>query len=157
MRCRRLWTALFLSLVSFAGCSTGQQSVIEAEGERFHRADPELIITASLVEQLKQPLKIRVSSSRNDSVWLLMSGSVEHPGGGQLDYTGTRYQTAIDSGAFDSSFVALLQASDASQAYQLIELSFGSTDSPLPEWQAEYSLSDELLQAGGKSESLQWQ
>lgn len=159
LNCRAVWLLFLpvLVVMTLVGCTAGQQAVVLAESVKAESVNPESIVTAALIELLKQPVKIVVNSSRDDKKWLLISGSVENPDGGQLDYAGTRFQSAIEEGAFESSFVALLATVGEASAYRLIDLSFGSTDSPLGDWQAKYSLSREWLQTGSESESLQWQ
>lgn len=123
--------------------------------------DPDLLVVTVLTEELQQPLTLSVSTRREERGWLLLSGKVNSSDGSQVDYSNTRYQAAIKDGVFDNVFVALLQRMESSHTegsvFELLELSFGSTDSPIGQWQEKHQLPDTLTGVDTSTEPLQWQ
>jgi hypothetical protein len=123
--------------------------------------DPDLLVETALTNELQQPLTLSVSTRREDRDWLLLGGKVNSSDGSQVDYSNTQYQAAIKDGVFDNVFVALLQrtvsTNNIGNVFELLELSFGSTDSPIGQWQEKYQLPDSLTGMDKATESLQWQ
>jgi hypothetical protein len=57
---------------------------------------------------LKQKIVFNIDHFKTAGNWAFISGSPQTPGGGRPDYNRTRYRGAVDSGAFDNNFFALL-------------------------------------------------
>ncbi|MBX2881479.1 MAG: hypothetical protein KTR32_16155 [Granulosicoccus sp.] len=125
--------------------------------ESVTSTDPDSVVEAALTKKLQQPLSINTTARREDQDWLLLAGSVNSSDGSQMNFAKTPYQEAINAGAFDNVFIALLRRPERNKAYTLLELSFGSTDSPMGQWQNKYSLPDTLTGNKASSEQLQWQ
>ena len=117
---------------------------------------PESIVEASLIDMLDSALAIDVSSRREKDNWLLITGAVRDVNGGEFEFSDTDYQSAIDMGAFENLYIALLKKDGALVPYKLVELSFGSTDTPVEQWIQRYSLPPELFGNSTAPESLQW-
>ena len=117
---------------------------------------PESIVEASLSDMLDSALVIEESTRREHDNWLLITGAVRAVNGGEFDFADTVYQSAVDKGAFENLYMALLEKDSSLAPYQLIELSFGSTDTPIEQWIQQYSVPPELFGYYRGTESLQW-
>lgn len=146
--------ACSLALTLNLACSSAP--VGESADETLVSEDPDSIVLAALARQLKQALTVQVSLRSEADSWLLLGGQAQKPDGGSLDFSGTQYQAAIDAGAFENTFLALLQQRINAPGYQLVELSYGSTDTPIERWRDKHALPDALLPERADSESLQW-
>lgn len=144
-----------LTLTLNLACSSAPVS--ESAGEALAFEDPDSIVLAALARQLKQALTLQVSLRSEADSWLLLGGQAQKPDGGSLDLSGTQYQSAVDAGAFENTFLALLQQKINTPGYQLVELSYGSTDTPIERWRDKHALPEALLPERANSESLQWQ
>lgn len=68
--------------------------------------------------------------------WAFFNGSPQSPDGGQPDYHGTPYQKAIDAGAFDNNFQALLKKTGGK--WKVITYAIGCTDVCWYGWWTKY-------------------
>ena len=64
--------------------------------------------------------------------------------GGKIGYAYTRYQTAVDEGAFDNQVIALLR--NTPSGWLVYGYSLGATDVPWEEWRQAYPVPPELFQ-----------
>lgn len=133
------------------------QPPVEASAAAHRSAGPESLIDASLTDRLGRPLAVVVDSRQAQENWLFLSGFITEDDGRDFDFSTSPYQSAIATGAFENRFMALLQGVGGPQEYQLLELSYGATDTPVERWIEQYRLPLALFGGYQGSESLQWQ
>jgi hypothetical protein len=87
-------------------------------------------------KQLKQPVIFRIDQLRVQKGWAFLQGMPQTPDGGEIDYTGTVYQEAIEEGAFDGGVFALLR--NEKGKWRVVQYVIGATDVPYVDWDKEY-------------------
>ncbi|NJM53461.1 MAG: hypothetical protein HC846_08770 [Blastocatellia bacterium] len=60
-------------------------------------------------KELKQKIQFSVENLKSNGTWAFLSGAPQNMSGGKPNYKGTKYQEAVDSGAFDNNFFALMK------------------------------------------------
>lgn len=156
-----IWLVATL-VATLVACASDSMIPNDASSETMSvSTDPEALVEAALFSEIQQAFTLSVSSRREVQSWLFLSGTINSPDGTPLDYSYTRYRKAIEDGVFDNVFVALLQSStsgaSAEKTFKLLELSFGSTDSPVEQWQKKYQLPAPLIEGDADAKILQWQ
>ena len=133
------------------------QSPVEEPAAGPLSASPDELIDASLTDNLGRSLAVIVESRQSRENWLFLSGFITEDDGRDFDFSTSPYQSAIDTGAFENRFMALLQGVGGPEDYTLLELSFGATDTPIDQWLEQYPVPAALFGGYSGSESLQWQ
>lgn len=90
------------------------------------------------------PVEFVVTTIRVLGEWAFVIAQPQRKGGGQIPYTYTRYQTAVDEGAFDNQVIALLRQTPS--GWLVYGYSLGATDVPWEEWRTAFPVPPELFQ-----------
>ena len=92
---------------------------------------------------LHQPVKFKVDVIKVQDGWAFVRGVPQRSDGSVVDYTGTKYKEAIDLGAFDEGFCALLRKEGKS--WQVVTYAIGSTDVPWVTWAEEHKAPEAIF------------
>ncbi len=99
--------------------------------------------------ELGEPVEFVVNDMRVLGEWAFVRVHPQRPGGGDIYYTYTRYQSAHDAGAMDEEAVALLRETPA--GWLVYEYEFGATDVAWADWIGRYPAPLEVFPTmGGK-------
>ncbi len=82
---------------------------------------------------------------QNDE-WAFISGLPLTAAGQPIDYSQTKFATAIREGYFDDGFVALAKRKrEGVDDWELTALSLGATDAPFVSWPEQFGVPKELV------------
>jgi hypothetical protein len=87
-------------------------------------------------KELKQKIQFSVDSFRSNGSWAFLSGTPQNSSGGKLNYRNTRYREAVQSGAFDDNFFALLRKTGGK--WRVVTYAIGCTDVCYANWWQRY-------------------
>lgn len=93
--------------------------------------------------EVGKPVEFVVRDLRIVGEWAFARVTPQRPGGGPIYYVYTRYQAAVDAGAFDDEVSALLRETPA--GWLVYEYSLGATDVPWVEWRDYYPVPWEVF------------
>ena len=85
---------------------------------------------------LKQRVVFTTDSFKVSGNWAFVSGSPQTPDGGRPDYSRSKYRTAVDAGAFDNNFFALVKRTAGK--WKTVAVEIGCTDVCFMEWPQKY-------------------
>jgi hypothetical protein len=88
-----------------------------------------------VIAEVGAPVEFVVGTIRVVGEWAFVEARPQRPGGGEIFYVYTRYQAAVDAGAFDDTVTALLRQTPA--GWLVYEYNLGATDvtwQPWVEW-----------------------
>ena len=85
---------------------------------------------------LKQKIVFIADNFNVQGSWAFVSGMPQNSTGGDPDYSKTKYAEAIDSGAFDSNFFALLRKTAGK--WKVMTFAIGCTDVCYSDWWSRY-------------------
>ncbi|MCC6983437.1 MAG: hypothetical protein IT535_09220 [Bauldia sp.] len=85
-----------------------------------------------VIAEVGAPVEFVVGTIRVVGEWAFVEARPQRPGGGEIFYIYTRYQAAVDAGAFDDSVIALLRQTPA--GWLVYEYVLGATDVAWIEW-----------------------
>ena len=85
-----------------------------------------------VTSEVGAPIEFVVGTIRVVGEWAFVEAKPQRPGGGEIFYSYTRYQTAWDAGAFDDSVTALLRETPA--GWLVYEYNLGATDVVWMDW-----------------------
>lgn len=77
-------------------------------------------------KNLKQKIQFAAQTFNVQGNWAFIFGDLQNSSGGKPNFRGTQYQEAIDAGAFDSNFQALLKKQNGK--WRVITYQIGCTD-----------------------------
>lgn len=93
--------------------------------------------------EVGRPVEFVVDQLRVLGEWAFVVLRPQRPGGGPIAYVYTRYQAAVDAGAFDDEVVALLRQTPA--GWLVYEYDLGATDVTWVDWGARYPVPPEVF------------
>jgi hypothetical protein len=93
--------------------------------------------------EVGQPVEFVVNDMRVLGEWAFVRLAPQRPGGGAIEYVYTRYQSAVDAGAFDGEAVALLRQTPTGWLVYQYEL--GATDVSWSDWRKYYPVPPEVF------------
>lgn len=85
---------------------------------------------------LKQKIVFAADNFNVSGSWAFVSGNPQNTSGGQPDYRNTKYWEALDSGAFDNNFFALLRKTAGK--WRVTTYAIGCTDVCYVDWWRRY-------------------
>jgi hypothetical protein len=100
-------------------------------------------IRRSTEAEVGAPVEFVVDDIRVLGEWAFVMLTPQRPGGGKIHYVYTRYQEAVDSGAFDEQVIGLLRETPA--GWLVYEYSLGATDVVWSDWGGRYPVPDEVF------------
>lgn len=139
--------ALILRILVVVGLLAAPAAAL-AQAETPARGSP---LRAAILDALRpmveaevgQPVEFVVSDMRVVGEWAFVITVPQRPGGGAIAYVYTRYQTAVDAGAFDGQAIALLRQTPS--GWLVYEFSLGATDVPWVDWGGRYPVPPEVF------------
>ncbi len=89
-------------------------------------------LRSAVIAEVGAPVEFVVGTLRVVGEWAFVEARPQRPGGGEIFYIYTRYQGAVDAGAFDDGATALLRQTPA--GWLVYEYNLGATDVVWLEW-----------------------
>jgi hypothetical protein len=89
------------------------------------------------------PVEFVVNDMRVLGEWAFVDLAPQRPGGGAIEYVYTRYQAAVDAGAFDNNVVALLRFTPS--GWLVYQYALGATDVAWYGWWDYYPVPHEVF------------
>lgn len=112
------------------------QSVYTPEKGSAVRAGILNALRAPVKRDLRQKIVFVIDNFKVQGNWAFVSGNPQSPAGGEPSYRNTKYWTAVDSGAFDNNFFALLKKTGS--RWKVITFAIGCTDVCYSDWWSRY-------------------
>ncbi len=140
---RRLSLSLLISL-SLSGIYVWAQS--QPSTPQPGTAERQAITNALRVpvqKQLKRKVIFKVDNLKVQDGWAFLQGVPQQSDGSPMQYRGTKYQEAIDAGAFDDGIVALLQKRGGK--WQVVDYVIGANDVPYLDWDQKYHAPSDIF------------
>jgi len=131
---KKLFPSLAIVLV-LAGATFAQKVYTPEKGSPERTA----ILNALRVpveKELKQKISFNIDNFRVQGAWAFLSGTPQSANGGQPNYRNTPYAGAVESGAFDNNFFALLKKTGGK--WKVVAFSIGCTDVCYATWWKDY-------------------
>ena len=137
MKICRSHRAVFILVAVLALASAGASQTIHepAKGSVERKVILDSLRTP-IERDLNQKLVFATDHFTVSGNWAFVSGAPRRLGGGRPVYSGTRYKDAIDAGAFDNNFFALLKRS--SGKWRVVKYAIGCTDVCYMDWPRTY-------------------
>jgi hypothetical protein len=130
---RSLFIALFITLCAVASFA---QTVHTPEKGSAERKAILAALRSPVEKDLKQKVVFNVEYFNVSGNWAFLSGDPQNESGGRPNYRGTKYWIAVDAGAFDNNFFALLKK--AGGKWKVITYAIGCTDVCYLTWWKDY-------------------
>jgi hypothetical protein len=93
--------------------------------------------------EVGKPVEFVVGQMRVVGEWAFVLVTPQRPGGEPIPYLYTRYQAAVDAGAFDDQVAALLR--ETPSGWLVYEYNLGATDVPWVDWGGFYPVPPEVF------------
>lgn len=124
-----------LLLVSLSAIASAQAVYSPAKGsvERRQVLDA---LRVPVERELKQKIVFVADDFKVQGNWAFVSGRPQGPNGSAPDYRGTSYAEAMEAGAFDNNFFALLRK--AGGRWRVVKYAIGCTDVCYLDWWRRY-------------------
>lgn len=124
-----------LMVIFLAGGASAQAMYTPEKGSAERREILDAL-RGPIEKELNQKVIFVVNTFNVKGTWAFVSGEPQSEEGGRPDYTGTIYQEAAESDAFDDNFFALLRKT--SGGWKLVTKAIGCTDVCYLEWWTDY-------------------
>ncbi|MBC7900824.1 MAG: hypothetical protein H7070_12325 [Saprospiraceae bacterium] len=121
-------TAAFLSITA--------QSVYTPEKGSVERTAIMNALRIPVERDLKQRIVFAADHFKVQGNWAYLSGTPQTTSGGRPNYRNTKYWDAVDSGAFDHNFFALLKKTGGK--WKVTVYAIGCTDVCFADWPSEF-------------------
>ena len=126
---KKIGIALFLILFNFSAFGQAVYTPERGSAERKAILDA---LRLPVERDLKQKVVFVTDNFNVQGSWAFVSGTPQNSNGGSPDYSGTKYAEAVDSGAFDNNFFALLRKT--SGKWKVTTVAIGCTDVCFADW-----------------------
>lgn len=117
---------LTLSIALVFAVSTVAQTVNSPGKGSAERTAILNALRAPVEKELKQKIQFSIQTIKTQGNWAFVNGEPQNAAGGQPNYKNTAYQDAIENGAFDNNFQALLKKSGGK--WKVVTYAIGCTD-----------------------------
>lgn len=87
-------------------------------------------------KELKQSVVFKIDHLKVKGSWAFMRGVPQRPNDKKIDYSKTKYKTAIDGGYFDDGICALFKRTGGE--WSVVAFVIGATDVPYVTWDQDY-------------------
>ena len=114
------------SIVLISAFSVFAQSLHTPEKGSVERTEILNALRAPVERELRQKIQFAVDHFNVQSNWAFLDGKPQTAAGGEPNYKGTEHQKAIDYGAFDNNFFALLKKTGGK--WRVVKYQIGCTD-----------------------------
>lgn len=128
--------AIYSIIIIAAAVTASAQSAYTPEKGSPERKAILDALRIPLEKELKQKIVFATDNFKVQGMWVFVSCTPQTPGGGRPDYSKTRYREAVDSGAFDNNFFALLRKSGGK--WRVVTKAIGCTDVCYADWWSRY-------------------
>jgi hypothetical protein len=93
--------------------------------------------------EVGKPVEFVVTNLRVLGEWAFADLRPQRPGGGRIEFIYSRYQAAVDAGAFDAAVVALLR--NTPRGWLVYEYVLGATDVAWYGWWSSYPVPEQVF------------
>ena len=131
---KKLFVVLSIALI-FA-VSNFAQTVYTPEKGSAERTAILNALRVPVEKELKQKIQFSIDTFRVQDNWAFVNGMPQNSSGGEPNYKNTPYQDAIENGAFDNNFQALLKKSGGK--WKVVTYTVGCTDVCWLGWDEKY-------------------
>ena len=138
---RKLALALFFSF-SVCAHAFAQSAHTPAAGSEERKAIMDALRVPA-EKDLGRKVIFRVDHLRVAGNWAFARVVPLLPGGGEIDYSRTKYRTQMEEGAFDAEAECLLRREG--DGWKVLEWRFGASDTETPIWAEKYRIPKSLL------------
>lgn len=132
---KRISFGLFI-IALFSVSSAFAQSVHTPEKGSAERTEIFNTLRVPVEKNLKQKIQFSAQTFNVQGNWAFIFGDLQNSSGGKPNYKGTQYQEAIDNGAFDDNFQALLKKQGGK--WRVVKYQLGCTDVCWLPWKDDY-------------------
>jgi hypothetical protein len=115
-----------LSIVLIFALSVSAQKVYTPEKGSAERTAILNALRAPVEKELKQKVQFAIDQFNVQGNWAFLNGEPQNLSGERPNYRGTKYQSAVDDGAFDNNFQALLRKTGGK--WRVVTYAIGCTD-----------------------------
>jgi hypothetical protein len=120
------------TLVAVIGISSAAQSAYTPEKGSPERKAILDALRIPVERDLKQKVVFVADNFKVQGSWAFVSGMPQNASGGSPDYSRTKYADAVESGAFDNNFFALLKKTAG--RWKVTTYAIGCTDVCYADW-----------------------
>ena len=131
----RRFIFLILLITAATVCASGQTAHTPVAGSPERNAILDAL-RIPVERDLKQKVTFVVDNFKVQGSWAFVSGTPKGNGGKDPDYSKTKYADAVDSGAFDNNFFALLKKTAGK--WKVTTYAIGCTDVCYVDWWRRY-------------------
>lgn len=124
-----------LLLLAFAAPLPAQSVYTPEKGSPERKAILDAL-RVPVERDLKQKIVFVTDNFKVQGTWAFVSGTPQTAGGGSPDYSRTKFAEAVDSGAFDNNFFALMKKT--SGRWKVTTYAIGCTDVCFADWWRRY-------------------
>jgi hypothetical protein len=93
-------------------------------------------LRAPVERDLKQKVVFVTDNFKVQGPWAFVSGTPQNADGGSIDYSRTKFASAVEDGAFDNNFFALLKKTAGK--WKVTTVAIGCTDVCFADWWRRY-------------------
>jgi hypothetical protein len=127
---------LSLLIILVLACSAFAQKVYTPEKGSAERTAILNALRVPVEKELRQKTQFAAETFNVQGNWAFLSGEPQNLNGGRPNYKGTPYQAAVDAGAFDNNFFALLKKTGGK--WKVVTYAIGCTDVCYAGWWKRY-------------------
>ena len=131
----KLRIELVIALLVFTSTVFPQTAYEPAKGSAERKAILDAL-RVPVERDLKQKVVFVADSFKVQGSWAFVSGTPQRASGEAPDYSKTKYKDAVDSGAFDNNFFALLKRTAGK--WKVSTYAIGCTDVCYTDWWSRY-------------------
>ena len=131
----KLKISIAIGLLILANAAHAQTAYEPANGSAERKAILDAL-RVPVERDLKQKVVFVADSFKVQGNWAFVSGTPQGANGSTPDYSKTKYADAVDSGAFDNNFFALLKK--AAGKWRVTTYAIGCTDVCYTDWWSRY-------------------
>lgn len=142
-----LGLSLILIFVSFVAAQDGGVAKTP-EKDSVERMAIMNAIRMPVEKELKQRVQFTIKHIKANDMWAFVMGEPLDLKAAQPNYDGTRYKTAIDAGAFDNNYQALLKKTAGK--WKVVNYMIGCTDVCWLDWDKKYKAPKDVFPASEK-------
>ena len=125
----------FLLAITIAVPIFGQSAYTPEKGSPERKAILDAL-RVPVERDLKQKIVFVADNFKVQGNWAFVGGTPQNTNGGSPDYGRTKYADAVDSGAFDNNFFALLKKTAGK--WKVTTYAIGCTDVCFTDWWSRY-------------------
>lgn len=125
-----------LSIVLAFSCAAVAQKVYTPEKGSAERAAILAALRVPVEKGLKQKISFNVEHFRVQGNWAFLGGEPQSANGGRPNYRNTKYWEAVEAGAFDNNFFAILKKTGG--RWRVVTYAIGCTDVCYATWWRDY-------------------